>query len=315
MSNYQWQKLGLLLEPNEDLDWLATWAGASCAVPLDIEGNFRIYITGKDIHNRSRIGTAVLNLNTLSLSDLSKQPVLDLGERGTFDENGTSYPFVLLKDNKYFLYYLGWVQGVQVPWYNGLGLAISSDGINFDKFSKAPIFERDKSDYLGIGSMFAIEEHGILKMWYSRFETWGRSIEDHKHYYNIKYAESSDNLNWNRFDNICINFKDKKYEYAIAKPSVLKLSEKYYMWYSFRGKSYAIGFAVSDDGRNWRRYDDLVGIKYSTDGWDSEMQCYAYVFEFEDKLWMLYNGNDYGSSGLGLASLSINDFTEATKDL
>jgi hypothetical protein len=64
----------------------------------------------------------------------------------------------LQKNNKYYLYYLGWVQGVQVPWYNGLGLAISSDGINFEKYSRAPVFERDHSDYLGVGSMFIISE-------------------------------------------------------------------------------------------------------------------------------------------------------------
>ena len=315
MNKFYWEKLGLILEPNLSLDWLATWAGASCAIPLDTEGNFRIYITGKDIYNRSRIGTAILNLKNIIVSELSENPVIDLGERGTFDENGTSYPFVLTKDNKYYLYYLGWVQGVQVPWYNGLGLAISSDGINFKKYSRAPVFERDHSDYLGVGSMFIISEEKKLKMWYSRFESWGKDTVDHKHYYNIKYAESTDGINWNRFNNICIDFKDKKYEYAIAKPSVLKLSGKYYMWYSYRGESYAIGFAVSDDGINWRRYDDYSGIEYSNEGWDNQMQCYAYVFEFGDKLWMLYNGNDYGASGLGLASLSKKDFITATCNL
>jgi hypothetical protein len=57
------------------------------------------------------------------------------------------------------------------------------------------------------------------------------------------------------------------------------------------------------------------GIEYSNEGWDNQMQCYAYVFEFGDKLWMLYNGNDYGASGLGLASLSKEDFIKATFNL
>jgi hypothetical protein len=65
-------------------------------------------------------------------------------------------------------------------------------------------------------------------MWYSRFESWGKdTVGDHKHYYNIKYAESTDGINIGTdLNNICIDFKDKKYEYAIAKPSVLKLIRK-----------------------------------------------------------------------------------------
>ena len=41
----------------------------------------------------------------------------------------------------------------------------------------------------------------------------------------------------------------------------------------------------------------------SESGWDSEMVCYPYVFEYNDKLYMLYNGNGYGKTGIGLAVL------------
>ena len=33
------------------------------------------------------------------------------------------------------------------------------------------------------------------------------------------------------------------------------------------------------------------------------MVCYPYVFEYNDKLYMLYNGNGYGKTGIGLAVL------------
>ena len=77
------------------------------------------------------------------------------------------------------------------------------------------------------------------------------------------------------------------------------------MWYSHRGESYKIGFAISTDGIHWERKDHLVGLDRSETGWDSEMLCYAYVFRHKDHLYMLYNGNDYGSAGLGLAKLPI----------
>ena len=44
-------------------------------------------------------------------------------------------------------------------------------------------------------------------------------------------------------------------------------------------------------------------IDVSNDGWDSEMICYPYVFDHKGKRYMLYNGNDYGKKGFGLAIL------------
>ena len=67
------------------------------------------------------------------------------------------------------------------------------------------------------------------------------------------------------------------------------------------GRGYKIGYAVSDDLFNWQRKDQEAGIEYSTDGWDSNMQHYPHVFKIDDKYYMLYNGNDFGRFGFGLA--------------
>ncbi len=313
-----WTKLGRLLEPDPAHAWLATWAGASCVLPRadGTDGPFRIYITGRDPAGRSRIGTGLLDVRTRQVTDLSPGPIIDLGERGAFDENGTSYPFAIQMGDEIRLYYLGWIRGVHVPWYNGLGLATSCDGVRFAKVSKAPIFERDAQDYLGIGSMHILAEDTRLRMWYSRFERWGRDSDDHKHYYNIKHAWSDDGgRTWTRDPAICIDLRNPATEYAIAKPSVLKLGGRYFMWYSHRGASYAIGFAVSDDGLKWRRHDAHAGMAYASEGWDSTMQCYAHVFEAGDALYMLYNGNDYGATGLGLATMPTAEFVAMTAGL
>ena len=49
--------------------------------------------------------------------------------------------------------------------------------------------------------------------------------------------------------------------------------------------------------------DDRVGIDVSTSGWDSEMIEYAYVFDLNGDRFMIYNGNDFGRTGLGYARL------------
>ena len=41
----------------------------------------------------------------------------------------------------------------------------------------------------------------------------------------------------------------------------------------------------------------------STEGWDSEMIAYPHVFELDNKVYMLYLGNEVGRFGFGLAEL------------
>ena len=77
----------------------------------------------------------------------------------------------------------------------------------------------------------------------------------------------------------------------------------YMMWYSVKGQAYRLGYAVSDDGFEWERKDDQVGIDVSPTGWDSEMIEYPSTFAWEGKLYLLYNGNGYGKTGFGLAEL------------
>ena len=75
------------------------------------------------------------------------------------------------------------------------------------------------------------------------------------------------------------------------------------MWFSHRGTRYQIGYAESEDGKNWNRLDHLCSINSAPDGWDSEMLAYPHVFKHGEALYMLYNGNGYGKTGFGIAVL------------
>jgi predicted GH43/DUF377 family glycosyl hydrolase len=68
-------------------------------------------------------------------------------------------------------------------------------------------------------------------------------------------------------------------------------------------RGYRIGYAYSHDLINWIRDDNNVGISYSETGWDSEMHHYPHVFELDGNYYMLYNGNDFGKYGFGLAGM------------
>ena len=74
-------------------------------------------------------------------------PVLTWGRYRDFDRVGLQSPRVLLIDGKFYLYYVGtsytdFVPGECPLWTYDIGLAISEDGINYDKVSHEPIVKR-----------------------------------------------------------------------------------------------------------------------------------------------------------------------------
>jgi hypothetical protein len=90
---------------------------------------------------------------------------------------------------------------------------------------------------------------------------------------------------------------------------VVKDKNLYKMWFSSRAlngiDSYRIRYAESFDGIHWVRKDAQAGIEVSEHGWDCDMICYPFVFDHEGQRFMLYNGNDYGRTGFGLAVLEM----------
>ena len=78
-------------------------------------------------------------------------------------------------------------------------------------------------------------------------------------------------------------------------------SYRYSLGFKCKAKGYRIGYAVSDDLHHWVRNDESAGIIVSVEGWDSEMVSYSHVFELDGSVFMLYQGNDFGRCGFGLA--------------
>ena len=124
--------------------------------------------------------------------------------------------------------------------------------------------------------------------------------------YNIKYATSKDGLHWIRKGNIAIDFKNK-FENALARPFVIKDKNKFKMWFSSKGHSYKLSYAESSDGKNWHRIEKNIGIGKSQNKneFDSDMIEYASVIKYHDYEFMLYNGNNYGKHGIGIAYRKI----------
>ena len=269
-----------------------------------IGDHYRIYFSGRDRLKRGRIGYFVMDpANPGKISQISNEPVVDLGSLGAFDDHGITGSCLVNHNGAKYLYYNGWNLGVTVPFYIHVGLAVSEDnGSTFHKVSPAPILGRNEVDPYMTASAWVIIEGHLWRMWYGSCSKWEIQHDQPKHYYHIRYAESADGIHWKREGIVCIDYQSPD-EHAIARPCVVKIDGVYKMWYAYRGQSYRIGYAESADGISWTRQDENSGIDVSESGWDSEMIEYPYVFEHEGAHYMLYNGNAYGKTGIGLAVL------------
>lgn len=267
------------------------------------DGALALFFSSRDEQGRSHTGRAQLTLGPSGgdLMSVSPDAVLGPGALGGFDDSGAMGSCVVRHDQRLYLYYIGWSLGVTVPFATYIGLALSDDGgASFRRGSPGPVIGRSGADPFLATSPWVIVEDGLWRMWYASGKCWESTPQGPRHYYRIVYAESRDGLAWEPSGRVCIDFADAS-EYAIARPCVLRDDDGYHMWFSCRGSAYRIGYARSDDGLSWVREDERAGLGPSGDGWDSESVEYGFIFDHGGKRWILFNGNDYGANGIGLA--------------
>lgn len=295
-----WKKRGLVFCPDGKLPWMHSHAAVPIAEPMGGD-LFRVYFSTRDACNRSHTGHIVIDIGKpheiLSVSD---RPVLEPGQLGAFDDSGAMATWLAEWQGIRHLYYIGWNLGTTVPFRNSIGLALSADGQAFHRIAPGPIVDRTMKEPHFCASCCVIPGQDLWRMWYLSCTGWSMADGKPRHDYHIKYAESSDGVQWQRTGHVAIDFASPE-EHAISRPSVMLHDGLWRMWYSFRGAAYRIGYAESENGRDWDRRDAEAGIDVSASGWDSEMIEYPFVFEHKGQRYMLYNGNGYGASGLGLA--------------
>jgi hypothetical protein len=300
----RWVKHGIAIEPPVHLPWVASHAAVPHAEALDDE-RVRVYFTVRDDRRRSHIAVADVDLGIAAgRVDVAPEPLLAPGPVGAFDDSGVMTSCLVRHGTREYLYYQGWALGVTVPFYVFVGCAVRNGAEQpFERVSPAPVLGRGPLDPYMCSSPWVLIEDSRWRMWYVSNLGWRFPKGRAQYRVHIRYAESSNGIEWNRDGHVCIDFGGPD-EYAISRPVVLKDDGLYRMWYSHRGPTYRIGYAESADGLVWERKDDLVGIDVSENGWDSEMVEYACVLDAGGRRHMLYNGNAFGMTGIGHATLA-----------
>lgn len=247
--------------------------------------------------------------------NISSNTVIPLGELGTFDEHGI-FPINILKyNNQIFAYTCGWSRRIAVSVETSIGLAISRDnGDTFIRVGDGPALTSSAKEPVLVGDPFVIIYNGVFHMWYIFGQRWLQTTESEQpeRIYKIGHATSSDGVSWHKEEGIPIINDTIGEEECQALPSVVHFNGKFHMYFCYRyatdfrknpERGYKLGYAYSYDLIHWHRADDEAGIINSKDEWDSEMMCYPHVFVCDEKLYLMYNGNQFGRYGFGIVEL------------
>jgi hypothetical protein len=305
-----WKKIGQIFSPKGESNWMNCYASQVC--PIEFNNFIRVYFT-----TRSKLDSKGNYEAKITFIDCDKnnpdkilyihdKPLLQLGKPGSFDEHGTMMSEILFYENKYWLYYLGWQRSNTVPYITTLGLALSEDGINFQKVSDGPVIGLNQFIPFGVAKSSIIIENGKFNMWYTHYNPWVNINNQYRPTYDIRFAESDNGLEWSFKKHICL--PPSHNSEVLGTPCVKKIGDKYHMWFGYRenfnkGENYKMGYAASYDKINWKRDNSTNVIPTSLKGWDSEMVCYPYILPLKDNIYMFYSGNNYGEQGFGYSKL------------
>ncbi|MCO6499923.1 MAG: hypothetical protein J5I47_06030 [Vicingus serpentipes] len=312
-----WEKLGQVLDLNkiENQDWMQEQAQNPYTV--DMGDYIRVYFNCRakkdpDGKSKSYAGFVDLDKNDLfKIINMSKKPIMEHGGMGDFDQFGIMAGSVVKFDNEYYLYYVGWTREYAVPYNWAIGLGISKDGgETFERYGRGPIIGASHNEpFLQAGCSTIIKIENVYHLWYTSGIDWIQTDSKPESVYQIMHAISSNGKDWTREG---IPLIEEKYnKEAQASPSVMFFGDKWHMVFSYRHsvdfrnkeRGYRLGYAWSNNLKDWHRNDEFLNFDVSELGWDSEMVCYPHLCKINNEIYLFYCGNDFGKYGFGIAKL------------
>lgn len=187
---------------------------------------------------------------------------------------------VIRIDDRFYMYYCG--SDESSPQTSQLGLAFSEDGITWTRYKKNPIWKRDNwENFL----------RDVRVYQFGGEELWLYYSDGDRH---IDLASSTDGIHWENSEHSPIMEVSQDWECRIMQESVLKIGDKWYMWYSTYsgGKPRVTGMATSKDGIRWTKYEGNPVLPLGKPGeWDNYSAFQPIVFYQDGYFHMIYTGS------------------------
>ena len=315
---FKWQKLGKIFDPREHPRWwLHEFAQAPATLLFD--NLLRVYFSGRpapdaDGQYVSYTGFADFDRrDPMKLLRVSDEPVLSLGGLGCFDEHGV-YPASFIRRGGYTLmYYAGWKRCQSVRFDTAIGLAYSAgeDAVDFVRAGRGPIVGASRYEPFVLSGPKVRVFNGAWWLFYIAGREWRMIDGRTEPIYKIRVARSNNGIDWTPHNANLIADVLGDDEVQSGPDVHLGADGIYHMLFCFREAGHhpdregglRIGYAWSENLTTWHRDDAQAGITIDPDpeAWDGQHIRYPHVFDLDGEQYMLFNGNEFGRHGFGLA--------------
>jgi len=272
---------------------------------IDLGDVVRIFLGCHDEYGISRIGFIEISKDSPNqILRISEDPVLDIGEPGSFDENGV-FPGSMFKfQDKLYFSYTGFQLGMKIPHYNFGNIAIfNKDLTKLTRLQKSPLLDRS-DEGLTVRAGITVQENGKNNiMLYSSGSTFEKINNKLRPNYSIFRQNILEIEPFPKIGFEVLSF-NKNLEHGLGRPYLIRFKDEIYCFYTIRNKDflYRSGVAVySEESDQFERKDSLISSMGSNSaGFDDQMVYFPAPCLVGEQLWVFYSGNDFGKSGLGI---------------
>jgi hypothetical protein len=309
----RWKKLGQVFDLNSDQIRPDMAEFAQCPTAFVLNANtIRVFISSrpKPDSNLKYVAHPFyvdLNRHDLRIQTTANEPLISLGNKGTFDEFGIMPSSIVDHKDGLLIYYSGWTRPTSFPYTIAIGVLKSLDGgKTLTRIGEGPVFNISLDDPYFVTGPSVLHLENTWKMWYLSCSKWAMTEGKYEPTYRIALAESHNGLDWRKKHESVIEHAYDDECHDIFTPFFH--ANKWHAIFAWRRASksngnYRIGYAYSDDLESWVRDDSQAGITLSMSGWDSEMICYPNILKVDGRTLMFYCGNEFGKFGFGVAEL------------
>ena len=300
--NHRWRKLGQLYCSGGMLGHEKLLSHAANPLPVHIEGDvYRVFFSGRDVMNRSSVGAVDIDIVARKVVREHAEPFFVHGLPGTFYSEGVSVGNCYKAAGRTYMVFMGWQNAANAHWRGDVGRLVVGKDLGLSLEHDNPLLPVDATDPISFSYPWVMAAHqGGYDMYYGTTLDWDAGNGEMLHV--IQHAQSDDGEHWKKHG-LAVPF-ELGVAQAFSRPTVVRDADGLYMWFSYRGepgRAYRIGHAFRPVGGEWSLRIVDAGIDVSVDGWDSDMIEYPFVLDHNGERYMLYNGNDYGRTGFGLA--------------
>ena len=263
----------------------------------------RLFFNSRDENNRSSIYSIDLLGEDFIIISESIRLQHAFGNSSSFYSHGISLGNTFELGKKNYISVMGWKINPGEHWSGRIGkVEVDSKG-NLMRMDEKVWFDLDEEDPISLSYPAIYQEGTSLSMWYGSTVTWDSGNGEMLHI--LKEKRSKDGTNFISSNSV-IPFKMDQAQ-AFSRPSIVKYNNRNLMAYSYRGSNdkYKIGFVWLDDFSTATQVGGIPAFLPSREYWENEMVEYPSLFVRNKKLFMLYNGNDYGKTGIGITEITI----------